>query len=113
MKNVNYEKPSMKFMDLRNEERIAAGNDGPCMAQAAHGHTTFYYDAPGDGWVVITTDGQNCNGKASFSYYDNPAIEGTVSTDEKDAAIAKATAALNADKQAFTGAYLDPQPSWS
>lgn len=113
MKNVNYEKPSIKFVDLRSKQAIAASDDGPCMSQAAHGHTTFYYDAPGDGWVVITTESENCNGKATFDYYDNPDIVGSVTETEKAIAIEKATAALAADKQAFTGAYLDPQPSWS
>lgn len=112
MRDVNYEKPSMKFVNLRNEERIA-GNDGPCMAQASQGHTTFYYDAPGDGWVVIMSSADCSGKKVSYSYYDNPEIEGTVSEEAQKAAIAEATAALNKDKQAFTGAYLDPQPTWS
>ncbi len=113
MKNVNYEKPSIKFVDLRSKQAIAAPADGPCMSQASHGYTTFYYDAPGDGWVVITTEKENCNGNAKFVYYDNPKIEGSVTETEKATAIEKAQEALNANKQAFTGAYLDPQPSWS
>ncbi|MCI5699104.1 MAG: hypothetical protein MR308_01745 [Lachnospiraceae bacterium] len=112
MKNVNYEKPSMNFVSLRNSQAVAE-KEGPCMAQSAHGKRTFYYDAPGDGWVVITTEGENCSGKASFSYYDNPAIVGSVSQEEMDKAIAAAEKALDTDKQAFTGAYLEPQPSWS
>lgn len=112
MKNVNYEKPNMNFVNLRNDQAVAA-DDGPCMPQASHGHTQFYYDAPGDGWVIITANGENCSGKASFLYYDNPNIDGTASLDEQQTAISKAQAALGDNKQTFTGAYLDPQPSWS
>ncbi|MGN0333091.1 MAG: hypothetical protein ACI4D9_08765 [Lachnospiraceae bacterium] len=113
MKNVNYEKPEMVFVDLRNEQVIAAA-DGPCMAQAAHGHTEFYYDAPGDGWVQILTLAENCNGNATFTYIDNPDIPGEVEQSKKNSAIAEAMAALKKDKQAFSGAVVDqPDPSWS
>ena len=53
------------------------------------------------------------DGKVDFEYYDNPAIEGSVDATKQAEAIKKAEEALNKDKQAFTGAYLDPQPSWS
>lgn len=112
MKKNNYTKPNITFFNLQNTQNIA-GSDGPCMPQASHGHRDFYYDAPGDGWVVITSLAENCNGNAKFEYYDNPSIEGTVSDEEKNAAIAKAQKALAEAKQAFTGSYLDPQPSWS
>lgn len=111
MKNVNYEKPSMHFVNLRNDRAVA--DDHPCMAQAAHGHTTFYFDVPGDGWVIITTDAENCSGNATFQYYDNPDIPGTIDEAAQRAAIARAKAALNADKQQFAGAYLEPQSHWS
>lgn len=112
-KNVNYEKPSISFVSIKNQDKVAGNDDGPCMSQASHGHTQFFYDAPGDGWVVITTKAENCNGKVDFEYYDNPAIEGSVDATKQAEAIKKAEEALNKDKQAFTGAYLDPQPSWS
>lgn len=112
MKNVNYEKPSMNFVSLRNSQAVAE-KDGPCMPRSSHGNQTFYYDAPGDGWVMITTEKDSCNGKADFKYCDNLAIEGTVSQEEQDKAIVAAQKALSTNKQAFTGAYLDPQPSWS
>ncbi|MGN0204725.1 MAG: hypothetical protein ACI4BB_09285 [Coprococcus sp.] len=112
MENIRYEKPVMHFVSLRNNKDVAE-SEGPCMAQAAHGQKEFYYDAPGDGWVIIKPLGENCNGKADFYYYDNPQIEGSVDIKAQTEAIDKAKAALEADKQAFTGAYLDPQPSWS
>lgn len=116
MRNVNdfnYEKPKILFVDLRNKEQIAAA-EGPCMAQAAHGHREFFFDAPGDGWVQIISIGENCNGQAEFKYIDNPNISGEVSYEQQQAAIKDAMAALNDNKQLFSGAVVDrPDPSWS
>lgn len=114
MKSVSYEKPSMKFVDLRSEQQIAAA-DGPCMPMASHGSQDFFYDWPGDGWVQITTDSTNCNGKiASVVFIDNPDIEGVADAATQQKAIAAATAAVEADKQAFSGAtWSEPDPSWS
>ena len=113
MKSVSYEKPSMKFVDLRSEQSIAA--DGPCMPQASHGSRDFFYDRPGDGWVQIRTQGENCNGNTEFIIYiDNPAVEGTADYETQQEAIAAASASIQADKQAFSGAvYAEPDPSWS
>lgn len=115
MKNVTYESPKMIFVDLHNENAIATTADmAPCMSQAAHGHRNFYFDAPGDGWVEIIANNENCNGQATFSYVDNEAIDGVVSIEKQNDAIAKAKAALNADKQQFSGAIVDkPDPKWS
>lgn len=112
MKTVHYEKPSMKFVDLRNEQCIAAG---PCMPQASQGSQNFFYDWPGDGWVQIKTQGENCNGNTDFIIFiDNTEIEGEADSATKQEAIAAAEAALLADKQTFSGAvWSEPDPSWS
>lgn len=112
MKTVNYEKPSMKFVDLRSKQRIAAG---PCMPQSSHGSRDFFYDWPGDGWVQIRTESTNCSGKTEFIIWvDNPEVEGTADYATQQKAIAAAQASLESDKQAFSGAvYGEPDPSWS
>lgn len=114
MKNVNYEKPSMKFVDLRSKQQIAAA-DGPCMPKASQGNRKFYYDWPGDGWVQITTQGTNCNAKIeSIVFIDNENIAGVADAATQKAAIAEARKAVESDKQAFAGAvYGEPDPSWS
>lgn len=113
MKNAKYEKPSIKLVDLRNEQQIAA--EGPCMPMASHGDRTFYFDWPGDGWVQLITESTNCNGRLeSAIYIDNPAIEGEADKAVQQEAINAAKAALDYDKQAFAGAvYGEPDPSWS
>lgn len=114
MKSVSYEKPSMKFVDLRSEQQIAAAS-GPCMPMAAQGSRDFFYDWPGDGWVQVTVEGENCSGKiASVVFIDNEAIEGEADAATQQEAINAATAAVNANKQAFSGAvWGEPDPSWS
>lgn len=115
MKNVRYEKPTMKIIDLRSEQQIAGGDEGPCMSQASHGTKYFYYDWPGDGWVKIEAIHKNCSGAQNciFSYEDNPNIPGELSDDEKEKAIAAATKSLEDAKQQFAGARLNPDPKWS
>lgn len=84
MKNVRYEKPTMKMIDLRSEQQIAGGNDGPCMPQSSQGITqNFYFDWPGDGWVRIETQHGDCSGikKCKFYYEDNPDIPGELAGD--------------------------------
>ena len=102
----------MKYVDLRNKQAIA--EDGPCMSQAAHGHVNFFYVAVGDGWVKITTKGENCNGQATLVFIDNPDIPGTADVQAQADAIAAAQASLDSNKQMFSGAVVDaPDPTWS
>ena len=116
MEYINYEKPRMRVVDLRSEQAIAA-KDGNCLPKATPGHgasNRFFWDAPGDGWVLIITE-NNCNGNIiNIKYEDNPQIEGTVSKEAQDKAIKDAQNAFTRDKQAFSGAVADsPDPSWS
>lgn len=116
MKDVNYKKPQMHFVNLRNEQMIA--DNGPCLPQAQDGTTTFYFDAPGDGWVEISIQGNgNCsvtNNRIDYTYIDNPEIPGTVTGEAQDKAMAEAKRALETNKQQFGGAVIDtPNPSWS
>ena len=116
MKNVRYEKPTMKIIDLRSEQQIAGGQDGPCMPQSSQAiNQNFYFDWPGDGWVRIETQHNDCAGinKCNFFYEDNPKIEGEISKEEQNKAIAAAKESIIRDKQAFEGAYLKPDPQWS
>ena len=119
MKSASYEKPGMKFVDLRSEQQIAAAG-GPCMPQSTNGHGahgTYYYDAPGDGWVQIINTNTNCNGSIEamiWTYIDNQAIPGEVDEEAQAKAILAAQNSMAADKQAFSGAVVDnPDPSWS
>lgn len=114
MKSVNYEKPSMKFVDLRSKQQIAS-TDGPCMPKASQGNKKFFFDWPGDGWVEITTVGTNCNGKIeSIAFIDNENIAGVADAATQEAAKQAALSAVERDKQAFAGAvYGEPDPSWS
>ncbi|MGM9940197.1 MAG: hypothetical protein ACI32P_10725 [Catenibacterium mitsuokai] len=116
MKNVRYEKPTMKIIDLRSEQQIAGGQDGPCMPQSAQEFTqNFYFDWPGDGWVKIETQHPDCSGinKCEFYYEDNPKIDGEISKEEQEKAIEAAKQSIMRDKQAFVGAHLEPDPKWS
>lgn len=116
MKNVRYEKPTMKIIDLRSEQQIAGGQDGPCMPQSSQGIIqNFYYDWPGDGWVRIETQHDDCSGakKCEFYYEDNPNIPGEMPKEEQQKAIAAATESLNKTKQMFVGASREPDPKWS
>ena len=117
MKNVKYEKPSMKFVDLHNEQAIAA--NGPCLGAASgnNGVDAFYYDVTGYGWLFIRHGG-NCNAndldQFTFTYQQNPDYEGESASQENiNAAIEEAKASLQRNKQEFTGAYVTVQPSWS
>ena len=115
MKGVNYEKPSMKFVDLRSKQQIAAA-EGNCMPMSSqHRVGKFYWDAPGDGWVEIIATG-NCSGNCKIEYIDNPNIPGEVDQGAKNAAIAQVKELLSkgTTKQEFSGAVWDkPDPSWS
>lgn len=113
MNNAKYEKPALKFVELHNQQAVAAP-DGPCMAQAAQGHNTFYYDVPGDGWLEIITQ-TNCSGNNyTITYVDNTEIPGQATDEVIAKAKAEAEESLNHDKQAFVGAVVDePNPSWS
>lgn len=110
-----YEKPKMIFKDLRNEQAVA-GIDGPCLAAAASVGGKFYYDVPGDGWISIITPA-NCSAKidqCTWTYQDNPNYDGEKPSQEViDKAIADAKAAMDADKQEFSGAAHDPDISFS
>lgn len=115
MKSVSYEKPSIKFVDLRSEQQIAAA-DGNCMPMSSQNLVDkFYWDAPGDGWVEILATG-DCSGKCIINYIDNPNIPGEVDEASKNAAIAKVEELLSKGntKQAFSSAvWEEPDPSWS
>ena len=116
MKNVRYEKPTMKIIDLRSEQQIAGGQDGPCMPQSSQEITqNFYFDWPGDGWVKIETQHPDCSGinKCEFYYEDNPKIDGEISKEEQEKAIEAAKYAIETTKQNFVGAHLEPDPKWS
>ncbi len=117
MKSVNYEKPSMKFVDLRSEQVIAAP-DGPCMAQAASaGVHDFYYDVPGDGWLHLYVQAETCKGQGNvqITYVDNKDIPGQADQDIINQTIAKVKSLLKGgEKQQFEGAVInEPDPSWS
>lgn len=115
MKSVSYEKPSMKFVDLRSEQQIAAA-DGNCMPMSSqHQVNKFYWDAPGDGWVEILATG-DCSGNCTINYIDNSEIPGEVDEADKQAAINQVRELLSKGntKQAFSGAvWNEPDPSWS
>lgn len=115
MTNVQYEKPRMKFVDLRNREKIA-GN-GPCMPQAAQElGKTYYYDIPGDGWVEIVMNKKACDASSfTCTYVDNENIPGEIPDEDQRAAEMLAKAALKEDKQEFSGDLfpVNPDPSWS
>lgn len=54
-----YEKPDLKFVSLRNNGVVAAGN---CWSdEASSGGKTWYYDSAGKGYIEFTLD-QNCSG---------------------------------------------------
>ena len=54
-----YEKPDLKFVSLRNNRVVAAGN---CWSQEANtGGKTWYYDSKGKGYIEFTLD-QSCSG---------------------------------------------------
>jgi len=116
MKSVNYEKPSMKFVDLRSEQVIAAP-DGPCMPQASHGYTEFYYDVPGDGWLHLHATSKNCSGddNVEISYVNNEDIPGKADQEIINQTIARVESLLKGGtKQEFKGAVKnEPDPSWS
>ncbi len=116
MKSVNYEKPSMKFVDLRSEQVIAA-SDGPCMPQASNGYKDFYYDVPGDGWLYLHATSENCSGDDNvvIKYVDNEKIPGKADQAIIDQTIAKVKELLKGGtKQQFEGAVInEPNPSWS
>ncbi|HAK17379.1 MAG TPA: hypothetical protein DCM43_00710 [Lachnospiraceae bacterium] len=113
MNNAKYEKPALKFVELHNQQAVAA-LDGPCMPQAAQRSNKFYYDVPGDGWLEIITP-TNCSGKHyTIKYVDNTKILGQATDEVKAKAMADAEESLNYDKQAFAGAVVgEPKPSWS
>ena len=115
MKGVNYEKPSMKFVDLRSKQQIAA--NGPCMPQASHGYTDFYYDVPGDGWLHLHATSKNCSGahNVEIFYVDNEEIPGQADQVIINQTIAKVKSLLKGGtKQQFEGAVInEPDSSWS
>lgn len=115
MKSVNYEKPSMKFVDLRSKQQIAA--DGPCMPQASHGYRDFYYDVPGDGWLHLYAKTENCSGddNVDIRYIDNEKIPGQADQKIINQTIAEVRKLLKSGtKQQFEGAVInEPNPSWS
>ncbi|MDD6718598.1 MAG: hypothetical protein PUF76_08255 [bacterium] len=110
MTNVQYEKPRMKFVDLRNKQMIA--DTDRCMAIAAKKGGPFYYDVPGDGWVKIFVP-KNCSGdttQMSFAYVDNEKVPGTISEEAQRAAENAARDAVEANKQQFVGDLFPENP---
>lgn len=60
---MNYKKPEVKFVSLRNEKRIANGN---CWSkEASNNGKTWYYDTEGLGYISFTLD-QNCSGNGTI-----------------------------------------------
>ena len=115
MKNVNvYKKPSMMVVDLRSEQAVAA-SDGNCMPKASRdnsGSYTFYYDVEGVGWYEIVT-GNNCSGSYELVYKTYEGAAGQATEAAKEAAEEAIKTQMNNDKQAFSGAYTEVQPTWS
>lgn len=69
-----YEKPQMKFVDIRNQKNVAAGS---CWSQeASAGGKQWYYDYSGTGWVQFRLSG-NCNASnvAIVKYFNVPESE--------------------------------------
>lgn len=117
MKSVRYEKPSMKFVDLRSKQVIAA-SEGPCMSQAASlGVHDFYYDVPGDGWLHLYVQEETCKGQENvkISYVDNEKIPGQADQKIINQTIEDVKSLLHGGaKQLFEGAVInEPDPSWS
>lgn len=109
MINVQYEKPTMKFVDLRNRQVVA--DTDRCMAQGAQGREDFFYDIPGDGWVWIHKAKQSCSlQQLTYTYVDNTNVEGTISLEAQKAAEAAAQAAVEANKQQFGGEMFPESP---
>ncbi len=76
---VKYEKPSMKFVDIRNQHNVAAN----CWSQDANGRVPYWYydydnpDTPGgDGYIKFEMGG-NCNRVMGtvIEYYNVPEDE--------------------------------------
>ncbi len=68
MKYEEYEKPSMKFVELRNREAVA----NPCWNKGDTS-TVYYYDSPGTGFISFTVTSSNCSlNDLNINYHDVP-----------------------------------------
>ena len=107
MKQKNYEKPSMKFTNIRNQQNIA----GNCWNLDASGKVTkWYYDYSGQGWIAFHMGG-NCNkvlegGVGSDNiddYYNVPA-------DEYDDVVQDLVSKAENAKFEYNPDYISPNP---
>ena len=107
MKGKIYEKPSMKFVDIRNQQNVAAN----CWHLDSNGKVKeWYYDYSGKGWVTFHMGG-NCNsvleggaGGTNIDEFFN------VPEDEKDKVLQDLINRAEDAKFEYNTEYISPNP---
>ncbi len=113
-----YEKPNLKFVNIRNEQAVAntcwGGSTG------ASGGGVWYYDVTGNGYVKFEMTGGACRGSQAYNivYYDHNGQQGTVTSEmitelnnTLAAAAGNAGTPWKGERDGRTP--LNPDPAWS
>ncbi len=66
MENKIYEKPAMKFVELRNEQAVANTCWGGTIEKQ---NLTWYYDTEGVGFISFQMKGKSCEGAQPINVY--------------------------------------------
>lgn len=113
MKMEKYEKPTLKFVSLRNENAVA----DTCWGYHGSGKV-LYCDIPGEGYCSFQIGGGSCDlNLINVMYYDSEGISSAATSEQ----IAALTAAINKggnNGQPYKGMGSivipdAPHPSWS
>ncbi len=113
-----YEKPTLKFVSMRNEDSVA----NTCWGYHKKG-TTLYYDSEGPGWMSFQIQDGSCTlNLINVKYYKNSDDKkgesipsGSAKYKELDA-ILRATGGESGNPYAGEGTTIvpgKPDPSWS
>lgn len=116
MRELNYEKPSMKFVSLRNEESVANtcwGGKGTDMS--------WYYDTKGTGYVGFQIAAGECDlnliNVTYYEYKDEPGVPLDSSSDRYAEMYAALKNAGGDAGNSFKGEEFEfptrPDPEWS
>lgn len=108
MKEKIYEKPSMKFVDIRNQQNVADN----CWHLDANGKVErWYYDYSGQGWIAFQMGG-NCNSVLEGGVTgDNIKEYFNVPEDERDRVLQDLINRAETDgKFEYNPEYISPNP---
>ncbi len=113
MKRIRYEKPAMKFVNLRNEKSVANTCWGHHSSQKR-----LYYDSPGTGWMSFQIQKGSCTlSLINITYHANNSSSSAPTSDQVnqlDKALRESGGESgNPYKGEGTVVFEDPGSNWS